>query len=311
LGVKARESFAAMPPSEFHRDHVTRWDFGDLPEHVELRRQGLTLLGYPTLVDEGASAALRVLDSPVAARAAMRGGLRRLFMIQVGEELKYLSRKLQGMEPMCLHYALLGPCDELKRDLIVAIADAALFDGEDDEVAAKIRTREAFAARAETGWRRLAAAGEQVTATAAETLSLYREVNQRLSVDFPPLLLPSARDMRDQLARLVPRRFLARTPAAWVRHLSRFLRGMQIRLQKMFNAGLARDAAALAELAPLWRMYVEREVVHEARGLRDPALEQYRWMLEELRVSLFAQELKTSVPVSVKRLEALWEQVQP
>jgi ATP-dependent helicase HrpA len=117
--------------------------------------------------------------------------------------------------------------------------------------------------------------------------------------------------MRDQLTRLVPRRFLVRTPAAWLRHLPRFLRGMQIRLQKMFNAGLARDAAALAEVAPLWRQYVEREVVHEARGLRDPALEQFRWMLEELRVSLFAQELKTAVPVSVKRLGAIWEQVQP
>jgi ATP-dependent helicase HrpA len=241
----------------------------------------------------------------------MRGGLRRLFMIQVAEELKYLSRKLQGVEPMCLHYALLGRCDELKRDLLTAIADAALFDDEDDEAAARIRTRDAFAARAEAGWRRLAAAGAEVTATAAETLSLFHEVNQRLGDDFRPLLLPSARDMRDQLGRLVPPRFLVRTPAAWRKHLPRFLRGIQIRLQKMFNAGLARDAAALAELAPLWRMYVEREVTHEARGLRDPALEQFRWMLEELRVSLFAQELKTSVPVSVKRLEAMWENVQP
>lgn len=311
LGIKARASFAAMPPGEFHRDNVTRWDFGDLPEHVELKRQGMTLLGYPTLVDEGNSVSLRVLDSAPGARAAMRVGLRRLFMIQVGQELKYLSRKLPGIEPMCLHYALLGPCDELKQDLLTAIADAALFDGEDDEAAAKVRTRDAFAARAEAGWRRLSAAGGEVSAVAAETLALFHQVNTRLGEDFPPLLLPSARDMRDQLSRLVPRRFLAKTPAAWLKHLPRFLRGMQIRLQKLFNAGLARDAAAMAELAPLWRMYVEREVAHQARNLNDPALEQFRWMLEELRVSLFAQELKTSVPVSVKRLEGLWEGVQP
>ena len=311
LGVKARESFASMPPSEYHRDKVTRWDFGDLPEHVELRRHGLTLLGYPTLVDDGASVSVRVLDSPAAARSAMRGGLRRLFMIQVAEELKYLSRKLHGLDQMCLHYALLGRCDELKTDLLTATADAALFDGGGDEAAANVRTRDAFAARAEAGWRRFATAGAEVTATAAETLSLFHDVNKRLGEDFPPLLLPSARDLRDQLARLVPRRFLVRTPAPWLRHLPRFLRGMQIRLQKMFNAGLARDAAALAELAPQWNMYLEREVAHESRGLRDPALEQFRWMLEELRVSLFAQELKTSVPVSVKRLEALWEDVQP
>jgi ATP-dependent helicase HrpA len=271
----------------------------------------MTLLGYPALLDEGPSVSLRVLDSQAAARAAMRGGLRRLFMIQVGEELKYLSRKLSGLEQMCLYYALLGNCDELKADLLTAIADAALFDGADDETAAKVRTREAFAQRAEAGWRRLSAAGAEVSAVASETLALFNEVNQRLSEDFPPLLLTAARDMRDQLARLVPRRFPVRTPAPWLRHLPRFLRGMQIRLQKLFNAGLARDAAASAELAPLWRQYVEREQAHQARDVIDPAMEQVRWMLEELRVSLFAQELKTSVPVSVKRLEALWEQVQP
>jgi ATP-dependent helicase HrpA len=311
LGLKARESFAAMPPGEFHRDRVIRWDFGDLPEHVELKRGGMTLLGYPTLLDEGAAVSLRVLDSPAAARAAMRGGLRRLFMIQVGEELKYLSRKLPNLEQMCLHYALLGRCDEMKKDLLTAIADAALFDGADDEAAAKVRTRDAFAKQAEAGWRRLTTAGAEVTATAAETLALFHDVSGRLSQDFPPLLLPAARDLRDQVARLVPPRFLVRTPAHWLRHLPRFLRGMQIRLQKLFNAGLARDAAAAMDLGPLWKQYVEREQQHLARGLHDPALAQFRWMLEELRVSLFAQELKTSVPVSVKRLEAMWEQAQP
>jgi ATP-dependent helicase HrpA len=229
----------------------------------------------------------------------------------VAEELKYLSRKLPGLEQMCLHYALLGRCDELKKDLLTAIADAALFDGADDEAAAKVRTRDAFAKQAEAGWRRLSAAGAEVTAVAAETLALFHDVQDRLARDFPPLLLPAGRDLRDQLSRLVPPHFLVRTPAAWLRHLPRFLRGMQIRLQRLFNAGLARDAAAAAELAPLWKLYVEREQQHRARGLHDPALEQFRWMLEELRVSLFAQELKTSVPVSVKRLEALWEQVQP
>ena len=312
LGIKARESFAAIPPSEFHRDRVTRWDFGHLPESVELKRGGMTLLGYPTLMDDGSSVSLRVVDSPTAARQCMRRGLRRLFMIQVSEELKYLSRKLPGLEAMSLTYALLGGgAEELKRDLLTAIADAALFDGEDDDAAAKVRTRDAFAARAEAGWRRLSAAGAEVSAIAAETLTLFQQVHQRLSEDFPPLLLPAARDLRDQLARLVPRRFLVQTPAAWLKHLPRFLRAMQIRLQRLFNAGLARDAAAHAELSPFWRLYVEREQSHRARGLDDPALEQFRWMLEELRVSLFAQELKTSVPVSPKRLEALWESVQP
>jgi ATP-dependent helicase HrpA len=311
LGVKARESFAAMPPSEFHKDKITRWDFGDLPEHVELSRHGLTLLGYPSLVDDGLSASLRVLDSPQAAREAMRAGVRRLFMIQVGEELKYLSRKLPALEQMCLHYATLGNCDELRRDLVTAVADRALFGDDPDDAAVRVRTRDAFAARAEAGWRRLKPAGDEVMTATAETLALYHELSKRLSEDFPPLLLSSAQDLREQLARLVPRRFVAKTPAAWLPHLPRFLRGMQIRLQKLFNAGLARDQNAYHEMRPLWRAFVEREQSHLAREVRDPAMEQFRWMLEELRVSLFAQELKTSAPVSVKRMEALWEQVQP
>jgi ATP-dependent helicase HrpA len=311
LGVKARETFSSMPPTEFHRDKITRWDFGDLPEHVELRRMGMTLLGYPSLVDGGASASVRVLDAPAAARAAMRGGLRRLFMIQVGEELKYLSRKLPGIEQMSLHYAALGSYEELKRDLLTAAADLALFGDEDDEAANRIRTRDAFAARAQEGWKRLTQSANEVSAAATEALVLRHQLHQRLAEDFPPLLLPAGRDLRDQLARLVPPRFLVRTPTVWLKHLPRFLKGMQIRVQRLFNAGLARDAAASAELAPLWKQYLQRELNHRSRGLNDPALEQFRWMLEELRVSLFAQELKTSVPVSVKRLEALWEQVAP
>ena len=311
LGVKARETFSSMPPTEYHCDRITRWDFGNLPEHLELRRMGMTLLGYPALVDKGSSVSTRVLDAPATARAAMRGGLRRLFMIQVGEELKYLSRKLPGIEQMALHYATLGTYDELKHDLLMAAADLALFGEEDDTAANRVRTRDAFAARAQEGWKRLTQSANEIAAAVTETLVLRHQVLQRLSEDFPPLLLPAGRDMREQLARLFPPRFLINTPTVWLRHIPRYLKGMQVRLQRLFNAGLARDAAASAELSPLWRAYIEREQAHRARGLNDPALQQFRWMLEELRVSLFAQELKTSVPVSVKRLEALWEQVQP
>jgi len=312
LGIKARQSFAAMPPGEFHKDKLTRWDFGDLPEHVELKRHGMTLLGYPALVDEGATVSLRVLDAPEAARAAMRGGLRRLFMIQVAEELKYLVRKLPGLDAMCVQYALLGNSNELKQELLAAAADRAFF-GEmtDEQAGAAVRTRDAFSARAEAGWRNLTVAGNETAALASEVLPLYQNVHQRLGEDFPPLLLPAARDLREQLGRLVPPRFLTRTPARWLPHLPRFLRGMQVRLDRLFNAGLSRDHQAAQQLAPLWRAYVERDQAHRARNVRDRALENFRWMLEELRVSLFAQELKTSVPVSVKRMEALWEEVQP
>jgi ATP-dependent helicase HrpA len=183
-------------------------------------------------------------------------------MIQVGEELKYLSRKLPGIEQMSLHYAALGSYEELKRDLLTAAADLALFGDEDDEAANRIRTRDAFAARAQEGWKRLTQSANEVSAAATEALVLRHQLHQRLAEDFPPLLLPAGRDLRDQLARLVPPRFLVRTPTVWLKHLPRFLKGMQIRVQRLFNAGLARDAAASAELAPLWKQYLQRELNH-------------------------------------------------
>src|SRR5206468_12815579 len=100
LGIAARKTFQQQPPSQFHRDDITSWDFGDLPERVEVRRNGMTLLGYPALVDAGNSVSLRLFDSPELARTEMRGGVRRLLMIQLREEVKWLSRKLPGIEKM-------------------------------------------------------------------------------------------------------------------------------------------------------------------------------------------------------------------
>ena len=116
--------------------------------------------------------------------------------------------------------------------------------------------------------------------------------------------------MKEHLAALVPKGFLLRTPGTWLMHLPRFMKGVEIRLKKLTNAGLARDAQNAAELAPLWQRYVERQADHSRRGIVDAQLDTYRWMLEELRVSFFAQELRTSIPISVQRIERQWAAVQ-
>ena len=123
LRVEVKQTFENLPSSEWHKDELTRWDFGDLPEQVEVRRPGITLKGYPALVDRGESVALRLLESSDAARAAMRAGVRRLFMLQVGREMKHLARHLPGIDQMCMYYAPVGPCDDLRRDLLNVIVD--------------------------------------------------------------------------------------------------------------------------------------------------------------------------------------------
>ena len=305
LGLRARSTFADLPPGPHNRANVTRWDFGDLPEKVEVSLHGSTLLGFPALVDEGATAGLRLLDSAEAARLAHRAGVRRLFMVQLAEEVEHLARRLPRAEQLCLYYKPLGSCDDLKRDLMDAIADRATGE------LMGVRTQAEFIAHGETGWRRLSSAATEVTDLAWAALSAYQAVAQDLSRDFPPLLVDPVRDMREQLAHLVPPRFLKTTPARWLPHLPRFLKAVQTRLAKLLNAGLTRDMGHLLEVRPRWRAYLDRALKHRKENVIDPALTEYRWMLEELRVSLFAQELKTSIPVSPKRLDAQWEKVLP
>ncbi|HSU68666.1 MAG TPA: DUF3418 domain-containing protein, partial [Tepidisphaeraceae bacterium] len=121
LGMQARASFAASPPPEFHRDGLTRWDLGDLPERVEIKHRGMTLNGYPALVDAGASVCLRLFDQPDAAAEAMRGGLRRLFMIELHRELEHVEQTLPEIDRLCLYYSTIGRCDDLKDNLLIAI----------------------------------------------------------------------------------------------------------------------------------------------------------------------------------------------
>jgi ATP-dependent helicase HrpA len=307
LGMQARASFAAAPPPEYHRDGLLRWDFGDLPERVEITHAGMTFNGYPAIVDGGSSVSIRLFDQPDAAAEAMRGGLRRLFMLQVARELEYVERTLPDLDRLCLYYATIGRCDDLRENLLLAIADRAFFD---DEAGRGPRTREEFAARAEAGWRRLSAAAGEVSGIVAQALEAYHAMDLQLSNDFPPLWSDSIRDMRDQLAHLVYRGFVVRTPFASLRHVPRYLRGIEIRLKKLANAGLNRDLQAMNEVRPMWDRYKAAALRARERGLRDAALEQYRWMMEELRVSLFAQELKAVGPVSAARLARIWEDVR-
>ncbi len=306
LGLAAAASFASLSTGQFHRDNLTRWDLGDLPASVEVRRGEATLLGYPALVDNGQSVSLRLLDSPQAQRASMRAGLRRLFMIQLSSEIKQLGRLMPEFDTLSLHYSTIGPAPQLRDDLLLAIADRALFD---DASSTDIRTQADFAQRAEEGWRRLSAAMREVVEPVKSALAIYSDVNVRLQKPLPPAMADSVRDMAEQLRWLFPAHFVVRTPWAWLRHLPRFARGIDVRLKKMLDAGLSRDMAALAQVRPHWRRYVEQATRDAEKGRRDEELEAYRWLVEEFRVSLFAQDLKTSVPISAKRLDAQWSKV--
>jgi len=306
LGIEARNSFASGAHAQFHRDNITAWDFGDLPERVEVRRHGLTLQGFPALLDNNGAVSLRLFDTLDAARAAHRGGLKRLFMLQLGPQLRHMERTLPRIDRMCMHYAPLGAARELKADLVLAITDRGLLDE-----SAEVRTLAAFQDRAGTAWQRMSQIANEASAVADQVLEAYHDLALKLGREAPPVWAVNMADMREQLANLVPRHFVLTTPPSWLAHVPRYLKAMQMRHHKLTNAGLNRDNQGFMQVAPLWEQFKERAGRHRAAGVVDQRLWHYRWMLEELRVSLFAQELKTAVPVSAKKLEALWDTVRP
>ncbi|MEJ2572602.1 MAG: ATP-dependent RNA helicase HrpA [Gammaproteobacteria bacterium] len=299
-GEQAAATFAQLPSSDFERDRVTAWDFGDLPEKVEFQRHGMRLSGYPALVEEDGGVALRLLDSPAKAETALRGGVRRLYMLQARERIKYLEKNLPGIQTMCLHYAGIGDCATLKADLLTAITHQAFLGDRPLP-----RSAAQFNANLAAGQARLIHIANELCAWVAETLALHHALAKRLKGALKPAWLKSLNDIQDQLRHLVYTGFVTATPYGQLPHLPRYLKAVELRLAKL-EQHAGRDAPLLAQLLPLWQAYWQRAEKQRKLGIADAALEEYHWLLEELRVSLFAQELKTAVPVSVQRLQRQW-----
>ncbi len=305
LGVQVKATFEQMPHPEYQRDEITEWDFGDLPESIGVKRHGMSLKAWPALVDNGKSVSLRLMDSPEAARASHRAGLGRLFLMQLGDEVRYFSGNIPGFSEMSLHYATLGSSKDLKEDLVGETINR-VFLGD-----AEVRTHVEFELRLAAGRRhRLLEVGAEVAELARRILSEYHAVALLLGRKVIGAWGPAIADIKDQLAHLMPKGFLTTTPDVWLSHFPRYLKAIQVRIGKLTTSGHTRDAQHMAEVMPLWQAYLAQAKKAAAQKMYDANLEQFRWMVEELRVSLFAQELKTSIPVSVKRLEKQWELVR-
>jgi ATP-dependent helicase HrpA len=221
-------------------------------------------------------------------------------MLQLGPELRHLWRNVRNLERMSMNFKLLGSADDLRGQLVAVAAERAFTPD------ANVRQQADYQERGGTAWQRLSEQHARISEQADQALLAFYALAKDLSRPVAPLLETSVRDMREHVARLMPKNFVAATPAAWLPHLPRFLKGIGVRLTKLTNAGLVKDQQGLAVVEPLEKAYRERVEKHRKEGIIDPALVQYRWMLEELRISLFAQELKTSIPISAKRLSEQW-----
>jgi ATP-dependent helicase HrpA len=305
VGAAARTALAEFGQTPFNRSGLTRWDFGGLPPRVTVRRGGLSLTGYPALVDGHTNVGLKLFESPDPAGQSHRAGLRRLYVLQRSEDIDGFIRTLPGFEAMALRYAALGSGDDLADQLALLIADRAYC-----AEAPLPRTEAEFQERLEAGGQRIWERGMDVCALAARVLDAHHDVAVALDRDVPPQWSEAVEDIRRHLGHLLRPGFLTATPYEWLCHFPRYLNAVEVRFARLARGGHARDAARADELRPLWTAYVDRAERHRSLGVCDPALDYYRWMLEEFRVSLFAQELKTSIPVSAQRLARQWEQVR-
>jgi ATP-dependent helicase HrpA len=276
-------------------ERFTAWNFGDLEEVMEMQRGGQTLVGYPALQDEGDGVTLQVFDSPERAREVHRVGVLRLLAIAFRERVRDLEKGLGKDMTLAA----------VKDDIVAAAFDRTFL-------AESLPMQQAeFARRLQEGRNRLNLIAQEIQRLAATILAERAQVQKRFNAaqrSWPY----AAEDVNQQCARLLQPGFLARTPWARLQHLPRYLKAAALRLDKL-RADPARDVQRAAELAPLEQAY-RRELASRAKlgGAASAAveLEQFGWLLEELRVSLFAQELKTPVPVSPKRLAKLWHSMR-
>ncbi|RQS74014.1 ATP-dependent RNA helicase HrpA [Burkholderia sp. Bp8963] len=280
-------------------ENLTTWNFGKLPELLEIRRRGQTLFGYPALVDRTTHCDVEVFDSPEEAARIHRAGLRRLFALQLKEPIKYLEKNLPGLREMAMQYMSLGTQDELRDQLIdTALDRACLQDPLPDDDAS-------FHARRDEGRNRLNLLAQEIARLVGQILAEYAGLAKKLAQAKP--FASAHADLQQQLTALVGKRFVIDTPYAQLAHFPRYLKGIALRIDKL-KADPARDTKQLAELQPLSQQY--QRAVSQRGGVADARLAEFRWLLEELRISLFAQELRTPMPVSVKRLHKVWESMQ-
>lgn len=303
LGSAAQLTFRNTSP-DIEKTGLKQWDFGDLPQTLSFERDGLKVTGYPALEDNGDSVAVKLFDTAREASVNHRKGVCRLMRFELKEQIKQLEKGLPNFNQYALLLRNIISVDDLREDMIAAIADRA-FIGEDDLP----RTNDAFMKLKQRARARLPAVTDALT---RQTLAIANEyqalVNQQAKM--PATVNRLKRDVESQISVLVCKGCLMQTPWEYLQHVPRYLKALRLRIEKQ-PANPDRDGKNAASVGLLWQRWQEKvNALNAAHQDIPPALAEYRWLIEELRVSLFAQELRTPFPVSIKRLDKVWLDLQ-
>ncbi len=279
-------------------EKATGWAFGALPELLELKVAGRSVIGFPALIDEGDGVRLTAYDTEDKARLEHRKGLARLFALQLKEQVKAVER-IPGLRDIAMQFMSLGTEAELKQQLVAATLERTCLQ---DPLPAD---EKGFDERREAARGRLLLVAQEIARMVGAILTEHAALQKKLhgmQKAFPQ----ACADITAQMAALLPKRFITATPFERLQHYPRYLKAANLRLEKA-RADAARDARWMSDWQGLAKPWERERGNMQKSGVVDPFLEEFRWLLEELRVALFAQELKTPSPVSVKRLQKMWE----
>jgi len=301
----ASQAALAVPRNDKAEQPVQAKAFTEVKQTAQQKIAGLSMTVYPALVEQSGSVHEGRFSTQAEAEFQHRRALQRLLLQQLAEPAKFLRGKLPGLTELGLLYRELGRVEALVEDILLASLDSCILEGE----AALPRDGAALAGLAERKRGSWAEHAERLARQTLEVLKLWHGLQKRFKGKIDLSQAVALNDIKQQLANLVYPGFVRETPAAWFKELPRYLKAVELRLEKL-GSQVQKDRVWSAELSNLWAQYKARADKHAQEGKRDEQLALYRWLLEEYRVSLFAQQLGTKVPISDKRLSKQWSQVE-
>ena len=303
LGQAAQLTFRNTSPEnikQLEKTNLKQWDFGDLPQTISFERDGLKLTGYPAIEDNIDSVSIKLFDTEQEADENLRKGICRLMRFELKEQIKQLEKSLPNFNQYALSLRSIMSADDLRDDLIAAICNRA-FIGEDDLP----RTNADFMKLKQRARTRLPAVSEAV-ARQAQAIALEYQLLINQQSKMPATVNRLRKDVDQQVQLLVYKNCFNNTPWEYLQYVPRYLKALRLRIEKQ-PANPDRDGKNAASVGAIWQKWHDKISSLNQANLDIPqAMQDYRWLIEELRVSLFAQELKTPIPVSIKRLEKVW-----
>ena len=289
---------------DWTKDGLTEWTIDRLPLTVEIMQSNIRMTKSPALVDAGETVNLRLLEDPTTAMWSSRAGVRKLFVLREKKRISNFAKSFPDINRIRLVSSTISGMN-IDSQLVEVLADRAMF-----QEPTIPRSRDEFEDRCKSAVNYLSVALQDAAALLPNLFADYQTTLMQAEASCPHVWKPSYEDAWQQLHGLVRPEFLTSTPWEWLAQFPRYLHAIRHRLERLPQGTLNNDQRGMREMSSFEKRYHDRVAEHRSRAIIDPEIVTYRWMMEEYRVSLFAQKLGTAVPVSAKRLERQWKKVR-